>query len=63
MFGGEHQRSGAGGARRARPLSSVERGRGENGRVLSAIAPLAIREGVDAEMQEQRKLVALPSKL
>src|SRR4029079_5727159 len=45
------------------PLSRIERRRIEDARRFLAVAPLAIAEGVDAEMQEQRELVTLPLQL
>jgi hypothetical protein len=63
MFRRENDRAKVRGLCGARPLPRVERAGIENARRLLAVAPFAIGEGVDAEMEEQRQLVALPLKL
>ena len=63
MFGREHRRAEAPVARGADPLPRVEPFGSEDRRILPAISPLAIGEGVDAKVQEQRKLVLLPCEL
>ena len=63
MLGGEDQGPETCGARVLRPGAGVERGRREDRGILFAIAPFAIGEGIDAEVQEERELVALPGEL
>ena len=63
MLGRQDCRPRTSGARGGRPLRRVELRRIEDGRILLAIAPLAIAEGVDAEMKKERELVTLPGKL
>ena len=63
MLGGEDHRAEPGGARLPWPRPRVERGRIEDAGIFAAVAPLAIGEGVDAEVQEERELVALPREL
>ena len=48
---------------RARPLPGIERRGREDARVFLAVAPLAVRERVDAEVKEEGELVALPLEL
>src|SRR5439155_15564015 len=60
---GENHRAEARRARGPRPLPRVERRRREDARVFAAVAPLAIGEGVDAEVQEERELIPLPLEL
>src|SRR5262245_16267595 len=60
---GEDHCSSAGGSSRTRPLARVETGRRKDGWALAPVAPLAVRERVDAEMEEQCQLVALPLEL
>src|SRR2546423_13630529 len=52
MLGGENQRAGAAGSGGAGPLPRVQARRVEHRRVLAAVAPLAVGEGVDAEVEE-----------
>src|SRR5262249_34401507 len=47
----------------ARPLTRIEILRREDRWILAAVAPLAIRERVDAKVEEQRQLIALPIEL
>src|SRR6266496_13542 len=63
MFRRQDQRLGSCCLRRASPLSCVEIGRGEDCRVFSTIAPLAIGKRVDAEVQKECELVTLPPEL
>ena len=63
MLGGENQRAGAGLPARAGPLAGIERRRIEHRGVFAPVTPLAVGEGIDAEVEEQRQLVALPGEL
>src|SRR6185436_9096451 len=63
MLRGEHHRAGARRARGTRPLPCVEILWCKDRRVFATVAPLAIREGVDAEVDEDRELVTLPGEL
>jgi len=63
MLGGQDQRAGASGLGRAGPLTRVEPRRVEQRRVLVPVAPFAVGERIDAEMEEQGQLVALPGEL
>ena len=63
MLGGEDHGPEAGGACGPGPGASVERGRREDRGILAAVTPLAVGEGIDAEVQEERELVALPREL
>src|SRR5205085_11683079 len=63
VLGGEDEGSKACRARAPRPLPRVELRGGEDGRIFAAGPPLAVGEGVDAEMQEHRELVTLPLEL
>src|ERR1019366_7872800 len=47
----------------ARPLPRVESSRIERARILAAVAPLSIGEGVHPEVGEQAKFRALPPEL
>src|SRR5262249_17932551 len=63
MFRREAHPAGTAGLRSPPPLPRVQLfGSEDRGRFL-AVAPLAIGEGVDAEVQEQRELVTLPGEL
>src|SRR5215207_2025339 len=50
-------------ARRARPLACVKTCRIEDARRLAPVSPLAIREGVHAEVKKHRELISLPGQL
>src|SRR5439155_26901362 len=63
MLGSQDQGAGAAGLGRAGPLTRVEARRVEHARVLAAIAPLAVGERVDAEVEEHGELVLLPGEL
>ena len=63
MLGREDHRAEAARLRGTRPLPRIQVRRREDRRILAAVAPLAIGEGVDAEVQEERELVALPREL
>jgi len=63
MLGGEDHGPEACRLGRARPLPRVEAGRGKDRRVFLAVAPFTVGEGVDAEVQEHRQLIALPFEL
>src|SRR5438874_13372681 len=63
MLGGKDQRTGARVAGGAGPLAGVQRGGIEQGGGFAPVAPLAVGEGIDSEMEEQRHLVALPGEL
>src|SRR5687767_14355116 len=63
MLGSQNQRAGASGHRGACPLPRVETGRREDRWVLPAIAPFTIRERIDAEVEKERELLALPREL
>jgi len=53
----ENHRAKAAGFGRPRPLTRIERSRREDRRAFGAVAPLAIRERIDAEVDEQREFV------
>src|SRR5256885_16726375 len=63
MFGSEDQRARARRPGGTGPLTGVQRGRVEHRGVLTPVAPLVVGERVDAEMEKQRQLVALPGEL
>ena len=63
MLGGEDHGAEPGGPRGPRPGAGVERGRRKDRGILAAVTPLAIGEGIDAEVQEESELVALPREL
>lgn len=63
VLGREHDAPEPSRRRRARPLARVERGGREHGRVGAAGAPLGIREGVGAEVEEEGHLGELPLEL
>ena len=63
MLGGEHDAAEARVLHHLHPLPRIERRGCEQLRVLLAGAPFAVGEGVDAEMHEQRELLALPGQL
>jgi len=63
MLGGKDHCPEPGGPGGARPLAGIERGGREDGGILGAVAPLAIGERVDAEVEEESQLVPLPGEL
>ena len=63
MLGGEDHGPEAGAACGPGPVASVERGRRKDRGILAAVTPLAVGEGIDAEVQEESELVALPREL
>src|ERR1041384_7841685 len=63
MLRGEDHRAESGRARRGRPLPGIECPGREDRRVLLSVAPLPVGEGVHAEVEEERELVALPREL
>ena len=63
MLGGEDQCAETSGASSLRPGPRIEPGRIEDAGIFAAVAPLAVGEGVDAEVQEEREFVALPREL
>jgi len=54
MLGGENERAGAGSLRGACPLTRIESGWREDGRIFVPVTPLAISEGVHTEVEEER---------
>ena len=63
MLGGENQRASTRGFCRSGPLPRVERSRQKQGGTFPTFTPLAIGERVDAEVEEESQLVALPGEL
>ena len=63
VFGCQDERPKARSTRRSRPLMCIAGDGIEEGRILLAIAPRAIGEGVDPEVYEKRPFVALPIQL
>ncbi len=63
VLGGQDHGTEAGRAGGARPLTGIEPVRVEDRRILGAVSPLAVGEGVHAEVEEHRQLVALPGEL
>jgi hypothetical protein len=63
MLGGEDHGAESRGASSLRPGAGVERSGVEDRWILPAVSPLTIGERIDAEVQEQSELVALPREL
>jgi hypothetical protein len=63
VLGREDHHAEASAPRGARPLPGIERRGREDARIFFSVAPLAVRERVDAEVKEEGKLVSLPLEL
>ena len=63
VFGGQDEKPDSGILEDGGPLPGVEVGGIEPPRIFLAVAPLAVSEGVHAEMSERDELVPLPGEL